>query len=101
MLSDDPLAIGKPSPFVVFVPFCESCFGVRVKVIAPVIRIIRGQKVILDTDLARIYLQRCAAFGTGAWEELPGGVSGTNALLPFVDAGATNAQNFYRVRVGQ
>ena len=46
------------------------------------------------------YLQRRAAFGTGAWEELPGGVSGTNALLPFVDAGATNAQNFYRVRVG-
>ena len=46
------------------------------------------------------YLQRRAAFGTGAWEELPNGVSGTNALLPFVDAGATNAQNFYRVRVG-
>ena len=46
------------------------------------------------------YLQRRAAFGTGAWEELPGGVSGTNALLPFVAAGATNAQNFYSVRVG-
>ena len=46
------------------------------------------------------HLQRRAAFGTGAWEELPGGVSGTNALLPYVDAGATNAQNFYRVRVG-
>ena len=45
------------------------------------------------------FLQRRSAFGTGAWEELPGGVSGTNALLPFVDAGATNAQNFYRVRV--
>ena len=46
------------------------------------------------------YLQRRAAFGTGAWEDLPGGVSGPNALLPFVDAGATNAQNFHRVRVG-
>jgi hypothetical protein len=46
------------------------------------------------------YVQRRAAFGTGAWEELPGPVSGTNALLPFADTTATNAQNFYRVRVG-
>jgi hypothetical protein len=46
------------------------------------------------------YLERRTAFGTGAWEELPGGVSGTNALLPFADATATNAVNFYRARVG-
>ena len=46
------------------------------------------------------YLQRRDAFSPGAWEELTNTVSGTNALLPFVDAGATNAQNFYRVRVG-
>ena len=31
MLPDDALAIGKPSPFVVFVPFCESDFGFRVQ----------------------------------------------------------------------
>ncbi len=47
------------------------------------------------------HVQRRAAFGIGDWENLPPGpIGSTNTLVPFLDATATNAQNFYRVRVG-
>jgi len=45
-------------------------------------------------------VQRRAAFGTGAWEDLPGPIGATQTLVPFTGATATNGQNFYRVRVG-
>ena len=48
----------------------------------------------------RDHADRRAAFGLGAWEDLPGPIGSTNALVLFTDATATNAQNFYRVRVG-
>jgi hypothetical protein len=47
------------------------------------------------------HVQRRAAFGIGDWETLPPGpIGSTNTLVPFPDPSATNAQNFYRVRVG-
>ncbi len=47
------------------------------------------------------HVQRRAAFGTGDWENLPPSpIGSTNTLVPFLDASATNGQNFYRVRVG-
>ena len=46
------------------------------------------------------HVQRRAAFGTGAWADLPGPIGDTNTLVPFLDVSATNGQNFYRVRVG-
>jgi hypothetical protein len=45
------------------------------------------------------HIQRRAAFA-GDWADLPGPIGSTNALVPFLDPTATNAQNFYRVRVG-
>ena len=53
------------------------------------------------TDLGHEYrVQRRAAFGNGGWSDLPGLVPGTGAIVPFPDPTATNAQNFYRVRLG-
>jgi hypothetical protein len=45
------------------------------------------------------HVQRRAAIGAGDWADLPGPVGSTDALVPFLDPSATNAQNFYRVRV--
>ena len=55
-----------------------------------------------DATIASVpvsHIQRRAALGTGDWADLPGPLGATNTLVPFLDPTATNAQNFYRVRV--
>jgi hypothetical protein len=55
-----------------------------------------------DTTTAPVpvyHIQRRTAFGAGDWADLPDPVGSTDAIVPFLDT-ATNAQNFYRVRVG-
>ncbi len=46
------------------------------------------------------HVQRRAAFGPGRVADPPGPFGDTNTLVPFPDTSATNALNFYRVRMG-